>query len=995
MFRTALISMFLTSTALADTWTVDDDGKADFDNIQDAINASSNGDTILIAFGVYYEVNISLEGKAITISGETFSNGSPAVIINGESLGTVFYCINGETENTVIENLIITGGSYVLGGGMICDSSHPTITNCTFSNNLAESYGGGMFNSNSSPTLTNCIFKNNVGEVYGGGMYNTESSPVITDCTFEFNVAAKSSNAGGGGMFNYEESFPIITNCSFKSNSSVTGRGGGMMNFKCSPVLDGCEFSYNDSSFAGGGMSNYQASPVVTNCSFTYNTNEWYGAGMGNEIYSNPILQGCTFKWNSTYLRGGGISNTNYCNPILTDCVIAYNQTSNSAGGMLNVLDSNPILIGCTIEGNESLFGGGIQLLDNCHATLEDCIVSNNAAPTGAGMYLWESTVTITNSNINNNYGDTGRGIYADASQVTFSGECVTDPMLFESGGSKLLLGSETVCTVQGSVVLSPEGSVSFDVDDLDAVASLNSYSEGTMQGGLTVTNDSGSLVTANIGDIIPLIRAVPINNNFDSVVFPPMPEGLGLQLIEYPALRGGDTEMAAEVVEIEGANFGDPFSGGLDSPPIDIISFDADGDGRDEVAVLFGGTPGGVAGYSVSQDGTPTPIDGLVAIVGNNPVNIDAADLNNDGREDLIVANSTDNSITVLLTMESEDGSLYFDVSTHSIPGNSQSITCVASIDWDEEGTLDCVVGVDRASSGSNDGYQVLLDVSGTSTSGPWFQIPNYQPPEGTSSPDPPTCVDGGDQVSSWGFVGGTKFGRVHKATFSAGSLQVIGELNSNTVTIEVIELDANGGDGQIDLMVSSDEAETIYLFQGNAAESDGFNDLIPLGVSLPVEDVIAIDADDDGDMDIVMTAPDSDTPVILLRNDGVSEGFLPSSLGGQTWSMQVINSASDVIRLTSGGLSPKDDEDDWIVGGGSSTGFRGETIGLIEQSNILLGSRCDADVSGDGEVNVTDLLAVIDQWGQSNSPADINGDGVVDVTDLLEVVGNWGPCE
>ena len=47
MFRTALISMFLTSTALADTWTVDDDGKADFDNIQAAIDASSDGDEVV------------------------------------------------------------------------------------------------------------------------------------------------------------------------------------------------------------------------------------------------------------------------------------------------------------------------------------------------------------------------------------------------------------------------------------------------------------------------------------------------------------------------------------------------------------------------------------------------------------------------------------------------------------------------------------------------------------------------------------------------------------------------------------------------------------------------------------------------------------------------------------------------------------------------------------------------------------------------------------
>ena len=53
MFRTALISLFLTSTALATTWTVDDDGKADFDNIQAAVDASSDGDEIVVMPGTY------------------------------------------------------------------------------------------------------------------------------------------------------------------------------------------------------------------------------------------------------------------------------------------------------------------------------------------------------------------------------------------------------------------------------------------------------------------------------------------------------------------------------------------------------------------------------------------------------------------------------------------------------------------------------------------------------------------------------------------------------------------------------------------------------------------------------------------------------------------------------------------------------------------------------------------------------------------------------
>ena len=59
-----------------------------------------------------------------------------------------------------------------------------------------------------------------------------------------------------------------------------------------------------------------------------------------------------------------------------------------------------------------------------------------------------------------------------------------------------------------------------------------------------------------------------------------------------------------------------------------------------------------------------------------------------------------------------------------------------------------------------------------------------------------------------------------------------------------------------------------------------------------------------------------------------------------------------------------------------------------------IYVSYLCIADITKDAVVDVSDLLVVIDQWGQSKSKADISGDGIVDVTDLLEVVGNWGEC-
>ena len=49
--------------------------------------------------------------------------------------------------------------------------------------------------------------------------------------------------------------------------------------------------------------------------------------------------------------------------------------------------------------------------------------------------------------------------------------------------------------------------------------------------------------------------------------------------------------------------------------------------------------------------------------------------------------------------------------------------------------------------------------------------------------------------------------------------------------------------------------------------------------------------------------------------------------------------------------------------------------------------------DATGDGQVNVDDLLIVISSWGPCQAcPADFNLDGVVGVDDLLILLANWG---
>ena len=56
---------------------------------------------------------------------------------------------------------------------------------------------------------------------------------------------------------------------------------------------------------------------------------------------------------------------------------------------------------------------------------------------------------------------------------------------------------------------------------------------------------------------------------------------------------------------------------------------------------------------------------------------------------------------------------------------------------------------------------------------------------------------------------------------------------------------------------------------------------------------------------------------------------------------------------------------------------------------------SACPADYNGDGNVEVTDLLALLGGWGPTTGhPSDLDEDGQIGVLDLLELLARWGPC-
>jgi len=392
------------------TYTVDDDGPADFSTIQAAINAAADSDTIIVSQGRYYE-NIDFRGKAVTVTSTAPADTQvrESTIIDANNNGIVVSFHTNEGLASIITGLTITAGHAKYGAGICCwDNCSPTISHCVITENhssdISNSQGAGIYcQENSNPNLSNCIFTGNSANYYGGGMYNSSSDPTVTNCTFSGNSAYS-----GGGMYNNFSS-PTVTNCTFSGNSAVYG--GGMCNFGSNPTVADCTFSGNSAGNSGGGMLNNYSNPTVTNCKFSSNSASSDGGGMCN-CGSDPTVTDCTFSGNSaTYYDGGGMYNSG-SNPTVTNCTFSGNSANTYGGGMCN--SGSPTITNCTFSGNSTnSSGGGICCEINCNPVIRNCTITGNRAVTGAGgIDLGENCDAVITNNIICD-SPSGSGIYA------------------------------------------------------------------------------------------------------------------------------------------------------------------------------------------------------------------------------------------------------------------------------------------------------------------------------------------------------------------------------------------------------------------------------------------------------------------------------------------------------------------------------------------------------------------------------------------------------
>jgi len=188
---------------------VNDDGGQPFVNIQMAISASVDGDTILVYPGRYIE-NVDYSGKNITIASLELTTGNPtyrdSTIIDGNRNGSVVE-ISQNVNNASIYGFTIVNGSgtplayyqgvpVALGGGIVVfNASAFEIANCIIEDNLAY-WGGGIYVYQGTIHASGTIIRDNYA-TSGGGIQMEYHGQVVFD---QANRCSVYNNTSGNGQ---------------------------------------------------------------------------------------------------------------------------------------------------------------------------------------------------------------------------------------------------------------------------------------------------------------------------------------------------------------------------------------------------------------------------------------------------------------------------------------------------------------------------------------------------------------------------------------------------------------------------------------------------------------------------------------------------------------------------------------------------------------------------------------------------------------------------
>ncbi len=324
-------------------------------NIQNAIDASTNGDLIVVTNGVYQNGGTVMAGDltnrvalnkpvtvqsvngpwVTTILGTGATNGTTAVrcawLTNGASL-VGFTLMAGATRSSGTFTTLETGG------GIWCASSNALVSNCVIVSNTAYFSGGGIYSgtvnnslisSNGSSgaayqsVLNNCTIVNNAG-------YGVSSPVAMTNCIIYFDNNNKGNYAGTGITGSHCCTTPALTGTGNFTNAPqlfVDGvhlsGGSPCIGAGISPVPGTDIFGNAWSNPPSVGCAEWQPSPIVTTPQVKFSGNQ-NGFTIGNSAFAGQSPFSFAWLKDGVPLQdNGNFSSTQTTNLIVTGVILA------------------------------------------------------------------------------------------------------------------------------------------------------------------------------------------------------------------------------------------------------------------------------------------------------------------------------------------------------------------------------------------------------------------------------------------------------------------------------------------------------------------------------------------------------------------------------------------------------------------------------------------------------------------------------------------------